>query len=296
MAGQYFVYVYRDLDGNPVYFGQGIGAERPGAHVAGSHNQAFKAWLAAHPDGYRVEVLGPLETSTMANAVETALISACKPSLKLARTFFNDAEGVSRYRFRSWGVPSQYAERLSLPLGADELRAIARAMGPIMFVRITPKDFDEGDGRTGYDPANPSTDEQLAFRAEAWWQVSRRKRDWAEKPQLSPALLVAVSGAPRRQQVVASMAIDRSAWRNAESMPQGLLKIPVRRDNLDACALRGRPLEPGLDLRFGQFKQDQFKLFDSDGFYALAIDARRFAARNQTSADPCSDSAQDRKP
>ena len=279
MAGQYFVYVYRDLNGNPVYFGQGIGSERPGAHIAGSHNEALKAWLAANPDGYRVEVLGPLETSTMANAVETAVISACMPSAKLARTFFNDSEGVSQYRFRPWGVPSQYAERLRLPLGADKLRALAASIGPIMFVRITQKDFDEGEGRIGYDPASPSTDEQLANRAEAWWQVARRVRDWAAEPLRSPALLVAVSGAPRRQQVIASIAIDRNAWSGAEVKSPGLLKIPVRRENLDACELRGRPLESGLDLKFGQFKQEQFKLFDAEGFYTVATDTRRFAAR-----------------
>jgi len=28
MSEQHFVYVYRDLHGNPVYFGQGIGAAR----------------------------------------------------------------------------------------------------------------------------------------------------------------------------------------------------------------------------------------------------------------------------
>jgi len=278
MAGQYFVYVYRDLNGNPVYFGQGIGSERPGAHIAGSHNEAFKAWLKANPDGYRVEVLGPLDTQTVANAVETALISACKPSAKLARTFFNDSQGVSRFRFRPWGVPSQYAERLTSPLTVDELRSIAASAGPIMFVRITQQEFDEGEGRVGYDPANPSTDVQLVNRAEAWWQVAKRAGEWAAAPLRSPALLIPVSGAPRRQQVIASMTIDRSGWGGAEVKSPGLLKIPVHRDNLDARELRGRPIHPGLELKFGTFKQEQFKLFDAQGFYSIATDAERFAA------------------
>jgi hypothetical protein len=70
----YFVYVYRDRSGNPVYFGQGLRAQRPADHLVNSHNRAFGTWLAEELGQYRVEIIGPLGSKVMADAIETALI------------------------------------------------------------------------------------------------------------------------------------------------------------------------------------------------------------------------------
>ncbi len=81
---QYFVYVYRDQSGNPIYFGQGINAPRANSHVGASHNEELDTWLKANPGKYRLEILGPLGNKDMADAVETALISACRAAGSLS--------------------------------------------------------------------------------------------------------------------------------------------------------------------------------------------------------------------
>lgn len=266
MADQHYVYMYRDLHGNPVYFGKGMGSERPADHMAGTHNRGLGEWLEANPDGYQVEVIGPLGNETIATAVETALISACKPSSRLADTFFNLSSGPTEFRFRPWGVPREYAHRLTRPLDRHELHALAASIGTIMFVLITRRRFEEIDGRSQYDPANPPSDSAIADRVEARWQVANRLRAWVDDPLSSPALLIGVYGPPGRQQVIASMSIDRSAWAGAENFGNGLLRVPVRRENLDAFELRGRPIAVAVGLNFNSFRHQQFKLMGPNDF------------------------------
>lgn len=266
MADQHYVYVYRDLQGNPVYFGKGMGSERPANHMTGTHNRAFGEWLESNPDGYQVEVIGPLGSETMVTAVETALISACKPSSKLAETFFNLGSGPTEFQFRPWGVPREYAHRFTRPLDTPELHDLATSIGTIMFVLITRKRFEEIDGRSQYDPANPPPDPAIADRVEARWQVANRLRAWVDEPLSSPALLVGVYGPPGRQQVIASMAIDQCAWAGAETFGSGLLRVPVHRDNLDAFELRGRPIEAAVGLIFNSFRHQQFMIMGPSDF------------------------------
>ncbi len=255
---KYFVYLYRDSSGNPVYVGQGKEANRATSHKVATHNDNFGAWLRNHKNNCRVEIIGPLEDKTLADAVETAVISALSPMRRRAGSnFFNVSEGRSSFRFRSFGVPDKYADRIANPIGGTELKKISRQQGTLMFVRINQIGFE--DGRVGYDLAVPPSDPEIRERIERWWQVKKKVPDWVLKPTASPAILVAVTGAPGAQVVIASAFIDRRGWASAESGPYGVLKVPLqRKGGLDAAGLRGRPIAEEVGLRFTSFRNGQF--------------------------------------
>ncbi len=265
-AREHFVYVYRDAQENPVYFGQGKGISRSVSHAGGSHNGRFDEWLKAHVGQFRVEVIGPLGSRELADALETALISACMPAKALQRAFFNISKGQSQYRFRPFGVPAEYAERTLNPLGTADLRALCvQVGGTLMFVRINQTNF-ETDGRLGYDPASPPSDEETLNRVDRWWQVASRVPQWAASPASSPALLIGVTGLPGAQYVIASIEVDRDGWSAAERWRDGLLRIPVQGLDLDAVGLRGRPIRQDVGLSFGSFRQRQFQIRGIDDF------------------------------
>ena len=266
---EHFVYIYRDKSGNPVYFGQGKHATRPTSHTGklGSHNKSFDAWLKSQAGQHKVEVIGPLGNKVMADAIETALISACLPAQALKKSFFNVHKGNGDYRFRPYGVPDSYAARTTRTLNLSELDAIRRRVkGTLMFVRINQKDFDDGPGRKGYDLTSPPTDGEIRARIEAWWQVAAKTAAWAENPATSPALLLGVTGLPGAQTIIASARIHRRQWRTAERGPNGLLKIPLMPGNLDAERLRGRSIDASVDLRFNAFRAAQFRILGPQGF------------------------------
>ena len=266
-SSQYFVYVYRDAKGNPVYIGQGKNVGRALSHEAGASNPAFREWLEQNERSAQVEVIGPLGSKDMVDAVETALISACKPAASLK--LFNVAPGVSAYAFRPLGVPLELGDRTTQPLGADDLAKVAQKHGPLMFVYVNNKTLSEDPDplrRAGFDRAKLPSDEEILARIRGNWQVANRLAAWKENPEASPALLVAVTGGPGTQSIIASAAIDRSRWQQAESFSKGLIALPLLADNIDAADLRGRPIRREVGLRFGAFHHQQFRLLGPEGF------------------------------
>lgn len=271
---EHFVYVYRDKNGNPVYYGQGKRATRPGRHESGTHNALFDNWLKKQNGQHRVEIIGPLGSKDMANAIESALISACLPASALRKTFFNVHPGSSIYRFRPYGVPKKYVERTTQVLNKRDLSVLCREHGPLMFVRINQADF-AGDAdhpaRRGYDLSSPPRDDEILARIEAWWQVASRVRDWHANPKSSPALLIGVTGGPGSQAIIASARIAKARWLTAETSPGGLLKIPLLSKSsadrsLDVAGLRGRPIAADAGLRFNSFRHSQYRILTQRGF------------------------------
>ena len=256
---EFFVYLYRDQDGNPAYIGQGRHPLRAVSHRKNTHNTAFKKWLSAQKGQPKIEIIGPLGSKVMADAIESSIISACLPATAL--TIFNISPGRSKYQFRPFGVPEKYVERTTQFLTLSELKNLAKSEGDLMFVRINQKDFDDGPGRVGYDLANPPEDTQLRARIESWWQIARRLAEWTQDWKASPALLIAVTGAPGVQSVVASAKIDRANWADAEVIANGLAKIPIRGSTLEASHLRGRPKSLEVGLKFGSWRHQQFRIF-----------------------------------
>jgi hypothetical protein len=203
----------------------------------------------------------------MADAIETALISACLPAQALKKSFFNVHKGSNDYRFRPYGVPESYAARITETLALAELNVIQRKVkGTLMFVRINQKDFDDGPGRKGYDLASPPTDAEIRARIEAWWQVAARAETWAKNPASSPALLIGVTGLPGAQTIIASAKVDRSQWLVAERGPKGLMKMPLTLGSLDEERLRGRPIDASIALKFNSFRAAQFRILGPKGF------------------------------
>lgn len=264
-VSEYFVYLYRDASGNPVYVGQGKHAERATVHESKSHNPRLRDWLTAQKREATLEVIGPLHSKEMANAIETAVISACLPSSALKKIFFNVHKGESAHRFRPFGVPSEFAGRTVHPVKKVELMALSEKFGRVLFVRINQLDF-EADGRLGYDLASPPSDEDIRPRIDRWWQLSSRVSKWATSPSTSPGLLLAVTGGPSAQSIIASALIDTKEWGSAEQGAGGLLRIPLKESSLDAEKLRGRPIPKEFGLRFGPWRQQQFRLFSPTGF------------------------------
>ncbi|MDH6165524.1 hypothetical protein M2282_000652 [Variovorax boronicumulans] len=261
----YFVYVYRDAQGCPVYFGQGKRAMRPGSHFIKTHNKALEAWLEKHGQTARLEVVGPLGSKEMADAIETALISAYGP-LKGGQPFFNEHGGKSIHRFRPWGVPNKFASRTVQPLDAKAMMRAVRDHGPLLFVRINQTSFDDAEERPGYDLAAPPPDEKIRARMECWWQLRSRLDGWVKSPSTSPKLLVAVTGGPGNQSIIASARINAGAWDNVPRIKSGLVQVPLRGKSIDAAGLRGRPIAKDVGLWFGSFRHQQYRILDSKGF------------------------------
>ncbi len=245
----HFVYLYRDQKGNPRYVGYGENSDRALSHMTQTHNVALEQLLQNSP--FTLEIAGPFDSPETARSVETALISALEPSA-------NSAQGQTQHRFRPIGVPLRFAAQFSLPpLSRDELMApLQRLDSPCFFaVLIQQADFDEGkDGiRRGYDPANPSSDEEILARAERWWPLRRRLEKWKANASQSPAILLAVHGKPGAQFIIASVLLDRHNWDLAAPDPENPSRFQVPTlltPQLNAENLRGRRIAPEVGLRF----------------------------------------------
>jgi len=258
VAEEHYVYIYRDRQDRIQYVGYGRYTDRPSVHLVGSHNRGLDEFLAARQ--YRLEIAGPFGDAATGLAVETALISALRPEC-------NVAEGESRWRFRPLGVPLAYSERLLQPelLVEDFLTAQVEGPAPVLFVIVTSADFKD-DGRVGYDPADPPSDDDVRARVERWWQLQRFVPEWSADPECSPGLLVGVFGSPGRQLVIASLLIDRSGWTTAEVESGGLLRVPLKEPaDLDAFSLRGRRIAAAAGLRFGGIPAQFFIRVGVDG-------------------------------
>jgi hypothetical protein len=260
MTEQHFVYVYRDLDGNPIYFGQGFGAARPADHLGGSHNPAFADWLRQNAGRYRLQVMGPLGSKTMADALETALISAFKPASHL--NLMNVKPGVSDFMFRFYGVPEELAHRIAEPCGHEELTRIVPVSGCVMFVIVHQREHP-----LRFDPANLPNDDVIRRRIQGSWQIGRYREQWIENSALSPRLLVGVTGVGGSQIIIASAEIDVNGWESMQPEAGNLYKVPLNPvGSLDAASLRGRPIRSDLGLKFDRAKYGHFRFFGLNGF------------------------------
>ena len=120
----------------------------------------------------------------------------------------------------------------------------------------------------GYDLANPPADDQVLARVQEWWQLSGHLDEWKKTPEASPGILIGINGSPGRQIVIASILIDRKAWKNSVSCPDGGGKIRVptlATPKLDACRLRGRRVDKGAGLAFEGIPAGFFIILKTDG-------------------------------
>ena len=202
---------------------------------------------------------GPFESEALGRAVETTLISALNPS-------FNENKGPFQFRFRPLGVPTEYARRLSEQLLQKEDFISAQGVSPssVIFVKVGNKDF--GDGRTGYDPAQPPSDNQILIRTDRWWQLSGYLQEWESKPTESPGLLIGVNGKPGAQIVIASLLINKNGWGNVKNIGQGKTTVPtLETPNLDAFNLRGRRIDKAASIAFGGISAAFFMILKPSG-------------------------------
>lgn len=252
----HYVYIYRDSRKTIHYIGYGREHARASFHQVGSHNAGLDALIASRK--FTVEMAGPFGSADVGRAVEAALISALAPKL-------NVAKADSRWRFRPLGVPERFAARLNKPalqredfLGGSPGKPVA----PVLFVRINEMTFE---GRVGYNPINPPTDEQILDRMDKWWMVGRFVDGWIADPGSCPRTLVAVYGSPGSQIVIAAVHIDRRGWHRAES-EGSIWQIPTRpTKDLDAHCLRGRRIARDARLSFGPNDNQVFLILNPDG-------------------------------
>lgn len=253
----HYVYLYRDDHEQPRYVGYGELVSRANAHLIKSHNPGLAAFVSEKK--FTIEVAGPFESEAVGRVVETTLISALKPDL-------NVVQGSSDSRFRPLGVPKEYAARLSERplLREDFISAEGTLSEPVLFVTVGDKDF--GDGRTGYDPANPASDKQVLERVDRWWQLSRHLPEWVASANESPSLLIGVNGKPGAQIVIASVLIDRNGWNDVESIGEGKVCVPILpTPNLDAFNFRGRRIDKAAGVAFGGIPAAFFVVLKNDG-------------------------------
>jgi hypothetical protein len=255
----HYVYLYRDERSRPRYVGYGARPTRATAHLIASHNPALARFI--ENSRFTIEVAGPFQSKEAGLVVEAALISALKPD-------FNVAAGMSVAQFRPLGVPADYAHRLEIPPldRNDFLRGQPEDAMPVLFVSVGERDF--GDGRVGYDPANPPEDNQILERVEKWWQLRRSIPAWSVDSATSPGLLVGVHGAPGAQIVIASCLIDRTEWANAEPFPYGesKLRVPlIATPGLDAFEFRERRINREAGIAFEGIAAGFFMILNPDG-------------------------------
>lgn len=255
----HYVYLYRDRKNNmPVYVGYGARASRAFAHTGGrSHNKSLNDFLAS--DRYQIDVVGPFGNEEEALRAETLLISAFSP-------LCNVHKGQSAWRFRALGLPPEFADRRDQdPLTEKSIKEAARDCGGIILVLLNQRDFS--DGREGYDPSNPMSDVALTDRASKYWQLAARARKWVSAEEVGPTRLLALFGPPSARFVVGSWDIRPwKTWKPKNPLDGGLIEIPVVAKKLDAGKFRGTRIERDSDaFHFGQFRHQQFILFDSQG-------------------------------
>ncbi len=255
----HYVYLYRDERGQPRYVGYGKRVTRASAHLIKSHNPKLADFVQQKK--FAIEIAGPFESEAVGRLVETTLISALSPG-------FNVSQGQSEARFRPLGVPSAYAERRSMPAlqCGDFLSMQKDPPMTVLFVIVGEEDFD--DGRVGYDLAEPPADQKVLERVEKWWQLKRFITDWSTKPKESPGLLIGVHGSPGAQILIASILIDRSAWRDVENSPKGggKIRVPVlNTPGLDAFSLRGRSVDREAGLAFEGIPSGFYIVLKVDG-------------------------------
>jgi len=257
---EHFVYLYRQKDGRPMYVGYGKDPSRAMFHVAGSHNELLNTFLEAGE--YDLSMAGPFGSEDVGRTVEAVLISTLRPEC-------NIDPGPSNCRFRPIGVPGTFVHRPGLlPLTREDLILVMDKMGyaAMLFVYLNDREF--GDGRLGYDIANPPSDDVVYDRMREWWHVGRYVPGWIADPSTGPGLLIAVTGPYKHRLIAGSVEIDRSGWTSAprnEYMTSQFSVPTLPTSDLDACKLRGRRIAVEAELKFNSIGPEMFLLLNRDG-------------------------------
>lgn len=157
---------------------------------------------------YRLQVMGPLGSKQIADAVETALISACKPASDLK--LMNVQPGVGKFMFKSYGVPEDLSSKIAEPLGREELREVVCQFGPIMFVMVHQREHP-----LRFDPARLPGDSVIREGIRGWWQVGKCRQQWIDGEAQSPGLLVGVTGVGESQSSSRRRRLTRRAGETA---------------------------------------------------------------------------------
>jgi predicted GIY-YIG superfamily endonuclease len=232
----HYVYLYRNAEGKVLYVGYGATHRRATIHSSRSHGETLGTFLKRSK--FTLEIAGPFRSKITGSAVETALISVLKPR-------FNKHSGSTDCRFRPFGLPNRFADRLDLPPlnAADFFRGTERAAA-VLFVYVGDEDFD--DGRPGYNPVNPPKNRQIINRMNRWWQVGRYLEGWRKNPSQSPFLLIGLTGRPKDRFIIGAVRVKQHKWGSVEKRG-GLYSIPTSgpRD-LDAFA-SGAKNRPGSE-------------------------------------------------
>lgn len=241
----HYVYIYRDLDRNPMYVGYGSRATRAVSHQSGSHNPRLDAFL--RKARYTLEICGPFRNEATGRALETALISALDPKL-------NIHPGEGRWQFRPLGVPEHLADRLAQPpLTRRDLLRRCRLASRTPFVFVTVTSDDAEDGRKGYDLTRPPKDKDILVRMDRWWTIGKFVPRWSRSPAHSPAVLVGIHGRPGAQVIIGAVRINWRGWTDPER-DGGYYAFPTDGPaNLDAFGLRGRRIDRKAGIKFGSF-------------------------------------------
>lgn len=253
------VYLYRDPKSQKiVYVGRGASPGRAVQHTGGSHNPGLRAII--DEGEYSVELAGPYSSAEAAAAVEAALISALRlPTTQAALT--NAAQGDGP-RFRPFGVPADYADRLLLPpLAVTEVGVIT---GGALIVRNS-FGGELAPGRPRLDPLHPQ-DDVIAENLWRYWLLARLVPGWVSDPSTCPKVILSAAGPIRHRFVPGASFIDTALFGTGDPREVPL----VRPLDLDACELRGRMLS---GLKFDLGRQSHFLWVTGDG--AVAYDTRR---------------------
>jgi hypothetical protein len=237
MSG-HFVYMYRHKNGIPFYVGYGIDPKRAASHAEGSHNKELKRLVDENK--YILEIAGPFDSEATGRAVETALISAFRLTPSIGGKLVNKDPGGSAHRFRPYGLPYEFVDRLSEPpLNAKEIEMLAG--GPILAVYVSAEDFR--DGRMGFDPSAPPTNEQIIERISRYWPLKASIARWGKNPALMPKFLIGFSGGPNSRIVIGAVPIQSVSGDKWELGKKRGIIVPVVHENapgLDSFKLRGR--------------------------------------------------------
>ena len=260
-SNYHFVYVYRDNNkkGKVRYVGYGKEIERASSR---NHSKQFLDFIDNNK--FTLKYAGPYESEQTGKAVETALIGMASPDLNSEM-----APGPSKFQFRPLGIPEAFASRLSEPrLTINDLITLGNGQAvPILFVKISDRDFEDFDPRRGYQLDSPSSDADILARMDSWWQIGKYAKIWKDHPEQSAKVLVGIAGTPAHQIIIGAVAIDPEGWKIIQPSHGQLYVVPLMLKNihLDAYGLRGRLISPDVGIRFGAIRSQFQVLLDSDG-------------------------------
>ncbi len=264
---KHFVYLIRDRTGRPIYVGLGEKPGRPNDHATSrAHNQDLSEQLGDNQ--YSVEITGPFGSSEIAKIVEAAVLSSISATPSISKFLCNKNDGASKWRFRPIAVPLKLATRTNEPpLTGEDLYQLAAKSGPLLFVFINDKDFD--DGRKGFHPEKIPSDEEILSRMEKRWQVRHRLEGWEKTPRNFPKILIGVTGPIESRRIIgaARIHVDRNGkWQIGEEHfhKQGRVTVPVDKTgkiSLDYQALRGKRISADSGLKFNSFAQAEYRIF-----------------------------------